>query len=586
MKMKIILTTLNSKYIHTSLSTRALQSNSIPKGAQCTLKEYTINDQLDNILSDLYSCKGDIYGFSCYIWNLEKTLKIVDNLKQVLPSALIVLGGPEVSFDGKEVLSRSLADIIVKGEGELTFKELLYKYEKGEDYSNIDGIVYKKNIATYETRDRLPIQNMDQLHFAYKKEDMSKYKNQILYYEGSRGCPFSCSYCLSSVDKTVRLHSIERVKKDLQFFLDHNVKQVKFVDRTFNCNISWAKDIISYLIEHTNNVTNFHFEMAADLLDDEIIALLNTAPVELFQLEIGVQSVNESTLVSIQRATSITKIEENIRKLQANHNMHIHLDLIAGLPEEDFVTFAHSFNRVYAMKPHMLQLGFLKVLKGSPIHLQKDKFHLLYTTNPPYEILSNDFISYDEIINLKKIESLVDRYNNSGSFQNTLDYFILEKGIAPFTFFQKFVDYWEEEGLFKVSHNKEKLYEILMNFSYALEENRDFMREVIKLDYLMYNKLTLPNFIESTSPRKEEVFELLKDPNFKAKYLPIQIDTTAKRLYKEVQIEIFKYDMTNLTTPVKRDTTLLFYKATKRMLRQVNEYKVISGKPETENGTL
>ncbi|RBP69066.1 radical SAM superfamily enzyme YgiQ (UPF0313 family) [Alkalibaculum bacchi] len=574
--MKIILSTLNSKYIHTSLSIRALHSNSIPKGFQSLLKEYTINDQLDHILSDLYRCKGDIYGFSCYIWNLEETLKIVGNLKKILPTALIVLGGPEVSFDGKEVLDHSCADIVVKGEGEITFRELLSKYQSGEDYYNTDGIVYKKDQTIYETRDRPALQDMDQLHFAYEKEDMGKYKNQILYYEGSRGCPFSCSYCLSSVDKAVRLHSIDRVKRDLLHFLDHNVKQVKFVDRTFNCNVSWAKDIISFLIQNNNGHTNFHFEMAADLLDDEIIKLLNTAPVGLFQLEVGIQSVNESTLASIQRATSIEKIEKNIRKLQSSQNMHIHLDLIAGLPEEDFDTFAHSFNKVYTMKPDMLQLGFLKVLKGSPIYLQRDKYHLKYTANPPYEILSNDFISYDEIIGLKKIESLLDRYNNSGNFQNTLDYFILQKEKAPFSFFQEFVSYWEEKKLFDVSHNKDRLYEILLDFAYTLEENVDFIKELLKLDYLMYNKLTLPAFIASTSPRKEEVFELLKNPNFKAKYLPYQIETPAKKLYKEVQIEIFKYNITNLAAPMKRDTVLMFHKATKPMLRQVNEYKVIS----------
>ncbi|WP_303861695.1 B12-binding domain-containing radical SAM protein [Alkalibaculum bacchi] len=573
--MKIILTTLNSKYIHTSLSIRALHSNSIPKGVQSLLKEYTINDQLDHILSDLYRCKGDIYGFSCYIWNIEETLKIVDSLKKILPTALIVLGGPEVSFDGKEVLNHSCADIVVKGEGEITFKELLSKYQNGEDYYNTDGIVYKKDQMIHEIRDRLPLQDMDQLHFAYEKEDMGKYKNQILYYEGSRGCPFSCSYCLSSVDKTVRLHSIERIKRDLKFFLNHNVKQVKFVDRTFNCNVSWSKDIISFLIQNNNGHTNFHFEMAADLLDDEIITLLNTAPVGLFQLEVGIQSVNESTLVSIQRATSIEKIEENIRKLQSSHNMHIHLDLIAGLPEEDFDTFAHSFDRVYAMKADMLQLGFLKVLKGSPIHLQRDKYHLKHTANPPYEILSNDFISYDEIICLKKIESLVDRYNNSGNFQNTLDYIIFQRGKAPFRFFQEFVNDWEEKKLFDVSHNKDRLYEILLDFAYTLQENQDFIKELVKLDYLMYNKLTLPTFITSTSPRKEEVFDLLKDPNFKAKYLPNKVETPAKKLYKEVHIETFKYDITNPITPIKRDTVLLFHKATKPMLRQVNEFKMI-----------
>lgn len=576
MNMKIILATLNSKYIHTSLSIRTLQANSIPNGAHSLLKEYTINDQLDHILSDLYSCKGDVYGFSCYIWNLEETLKIVDNLKKVLPSALIILGGPEVSFDGKEILEQSCADIVVKGEGEITFQKLLSKYQEGQEYSTVDGIVYKKNQEIYETRDRLPVRDMDQLDFAYEKEDMNKYKNQILYYEGSRGCPFSCSYCLSSVDKRVRAHSIDRIKKDLTFFLYHDVKQVKFVDRTFNCNLSWAKDIISFLIEHDNNHTNFHFEMAADLLDDDIIKLLNRAPVGLFQLEIGVQSVNEPTLASIQRATNIRKIEENIKKLQSARNMHIHLDLIAGLPEEDFDTFAGSFNKVYTMKADMLQLGFLKVLKGSPIHLQRDEYGLQYTANPPYEILSNNFISYDEIIHLKKIESLVDGYYNSGSFQNTLDYFILQKKKAPFDFFKEFVGYWEDQKLFHVSHNKDKLYKILLEFAYTLEKNQDFIKELLKLDYLIYNKLSLPSFLGSTSPTKEEVFELLKDQNFKEKYLADQVEVAAKKLYKEVQIEIFQYDVTNLEAPVKQDTALLFYKVRKPMLRQVNEYKVIT----------
>jgi len=549
-----------------------LKANSLSEGIYAELVEYSINDHLDDILGNLYSYKSDVYAFSCYIWNIEQTLKVVNNLKQVQPCCTIVLGGPEVTFNGREVLQSSSADIVVKGEGEIIFKELLLRLKNHTQYNNINGIVFKEDNLIVETENAVAIKNMDNLIFAYQGEDMTKYKNQILYYEGSRGCPFNCSYCLSSIDKTISFHSINRVKNDLLFFIQNNVKQVKFVDRTFNSNLHWAKDIISFLIDHNNGVTNFHFEIAADLLDDEIIQLLNTAPVGLFQLEIGVQSVNEETLTSINRKTSIEKIEANIKQLRKSDNIHLHVDLIAGLPYEDLSSFKISFNRVFHMQPHMLQLGFLKLLKGSPIEMDKDKFNFKFIPYPPYEVLSNDFISYEELLHVKKIEHLVDRYNNSGSFKNTITYIINTQYSEPFIFFEEFVQFWNENNLFKIAHNKDKIYEILLDFTSHLGLDTRIIQDLIKLDYLTCIKLTLPTFIPSNTPSKEEVFEILKNESFKTTYLPQHTHEPAKKLYKNVHIEIFEWDIIDINNTTKKNTVLMFYKSNNAKLDQINDY--------------
>ncbi|MPW25684.1 DUF4080 domain-containing protein [Alkalibaculum sp. M08DMB] len=570
--MKVILTTLNSKYIHTNLALRTLKANS-PKDLPIELVEYTINDHLDDILGSLYNLKGEVYAFSCYIWNIEQTLKIVNNLKVVLPHCTIILGGPEVSFDGDKTLQICSADIIVKGEGESIFRDLLVHLNNQTEYKNLSGIVYRDNNNILETQNSTPIKNMDNLNFAYQDEDMSKYQNQILYYEGSRGCPFSCSYCLSSVEKGVRNHSIERIQRDLLFFIKNNVKQVKFVDRTFNANLNWSKAIIKFLIENTNYLTNFHFEIAADLLDEEIIQLLNIAPIGLFQLEIGVQSVNNETLTTISRKTNIDKIEKNVKKLLEKQNIHVHLDLIAGLPYENFSSFEISFNRVYSMNPHMLQLGFLKLLKGSPITIEKDKYSYKHTPYAPYEILSNKYISYEELLYLKNVEQLVDKYYNTRAFQKTINYIINHHYSNPFQFFKDLIQFFEKNNLFNQSHNKDKFYSIIMNFITQQQYlDSELIKDLIKLDYLSYNKLSLPTFIKSTGPHKEKVFEMLKDQAFKENYLPHFSQEPAKKIYKQIHAENFKYNLTDMQNIKKETTLLLFYKSDKQHLDHTNEY--------------
>ncbi|MFZ7121537.1 MAG: B12-binding domain-containing radical SAM protein [Eubacteriaceae bacterium] len=557
--MKIVLTSLNSKFIHTNLALRYLKANLSIEKVHVQLTEYTINDTLDSILGDLYTYNGDIYAFSCYIWNIEETLKVVNNLKAVLPNCLIILGGPEATFNANEILNNTNADIIVKGEGEITFYELIKKIYSNTHYIDLDGIVFKDdNNNIVNNKDRRPLDNLDNLVFPYIYDDMSSYKNQILYYEGSRGCPFKCSYCLSSIDRKVRNFSLKRIKEDLSILLQNKVKQVKFVDRTFNSNIKRAKEIVDFIIRNNNNITNFHFEIAGDLLDDEIIKMLNNAPTGLFQLEIGVQSVNKKTLCSINRTTNIDKIESNLSKL--NKSIHIHLDLIAGLPFEDYNSFKKSFNRVYNMDSHMLQLGFLKLLKGSPIEKEKSKFSYRFNQFPPYEIFSNDFIDYNELLHLKKIEYLIDKYYNSGGFQNTIRYILATYYKAPYEFYDEFSNFWIKNDLYKTSHNKDKIYKILIDFLYSKSVDIKIINNFIKYDYLLFNKWPLPSFLNSNALKKEKVFELLKDHLFIKKYLPQYEKTPAKNIYKQIYMELFDFNITSFEYLRNEEVLLIFYK--------------------------
>lgn len=558
--MKVILTSLNSKYIHTNLALRSLKANTIGEGISTDMVEYSVNDSLDDILGDLYSYEADVYGFSCYIWNIGETLKIVNNLKQVFPSCIVVLGGPEVSYNGRDILNNSQADFVVKGEGEFVFKQLLLTLKYDKLYGKVDGIFFKKDGLVCKNPPSKPIEDLDTLAFAYKDEDMAKYKNQILYYEGSRGCPYRCSYCLSSVDKTVRFLPLWRVKSDLLYFLDHRVKQVKFVDRSFNCNPKWAKDIILFILEKDNGLTNFHFEIVGDILDDETIQLLNTARKGLFQLEIGVQSVNSSTLKAINRNTDVNAIHDNVLKLRKSENMHLHLDLIAGLPFEDIESFETSFNRVYRMKPNVLQLGFLKLLKGSPMEAQKDKYNYKFSPYPPYEVLSNDFISYKELLFLKKVDKLMDKYFNSGIFNNSLQYLSELIYKEPFDFYKDFVSYWVDNNLFKKAHSRDNLYHILYLFMINLNVKESMALDLIKYDYLTYSKLTLPPFFPRKGPSKEEVFVLLKDNVFKENYLYQYKGESPKKIYKEIHIELFDHDITDITDIKLKATHILFHK--------------------------
>ena len=431
--MKFLLAAINAKYIHSNpgvYSLRAFARTKIP-GADIEIGEYTINHQMDLILQDIYRRKPDFIGFSCYIWNISYIMEIVRDVKKVLPEVEIWLGGPEVSYDAKKVLTRE-PDVcgVMRGEGELTFTELVRAYLKREelcaaslDLDHIPGITYRAESGEVVERGPQRLLSLDEIPFYY--DDMAGFENRIVYYESSRGCPFSCSYCLSSIDKTVRFRSLDLVLPELQFFLDHKVPQVKFVDRTFNCKRDHTLGIWRYLVEHDNGITNFHFEVSADIFDEEELELIGKMRPGLIQLEIGVQSTNPDTIKEIHRHMDLVKLKQAVDRVYDYRNTHQHLDLIAGLPYENYESFMRSFDDVYRMRPDQLQMGFLKVLKGSYMEEQVAAYDLKYRGIPPYEVLSTKWLPYSDVIRLKGVEDMVEVYYNSGQFPATMK--LLEK---------------------------------------------------------------------------------------------------------------------------------------------------------------
>uniref|UniRef100_UPI003FEF804F B12-binding domain-containing radical SAM protein n=1 Tax=Anaerostipes sp. TaxID=1872530 RepID=UPI003FEF804F len=460
--MKTILVAINAKYIHSNLAVYCLRAYAKPYLEEIEIAEYTINQPTDAILMDLYQKKPDLLCFSCYIWNIEYVERTVREIHKLLPNIPIWLGGPEVSYDAKDVLNR-LPQVsgVMKGEGEQTFLELLdYYHGKIKHLSEIPGITCKDGKDILETPWR-PVMDLSKVPFVY--EHIEDFKHKIIYYESSRGCPFSCSYCLSSIDKCLRFRDLSLVKKELQFFLDHKVPQVKFVDRTFNCRHHHAMEIWSYIKEHDNGITNFHFEVAADLLKEEELELISDMRPGLIQLEIGVQSTNPQTIEEIHRKMDFFKVADIVKRINAGHNIHQHLDLIAGLPYENLESFKQSFQDVYEVHPEQLQLGFLKVLKGSYMEKQKDRYGLVYKDIPPYEVLYTKWLPYDDMLVLKKIEEMVETYYNSSQFNNTLRLLESEFDTA-FKLYESLANFYEKEGYDKVNHTRIARYEILYQF--------------------------------------------------------------------------------------------------------------------------
>lgn len=487
--MKILLVGINAKYIHSNLAIHYLKAYAKEYDSFITLKEFTINQYTEDILLKIYKEKPDFIGFSCYIWNMSMVLELSAELKKILPGIKVWLGGPEVSFDAKAQLStHPFVDGIMYGEGEETFLQVLHYYMgKTDSLSQIKGIAYrvsgtqKEGIILNPAREEM---DLSLVPFAY--EDINELNHKIIYYETSRGCPYSCSYCLSSVDKKVRLRDIELVKKELGIFLEHKVPQVKFVDRTFNCNHKHALAIWQFIKDHDNGVTNFHFEISADILNEEEIKLLNSMRTGLVQLEIGVQSTNEETIKAITRHMDLDKLKRVVAKIQEGNNIHQHLDLIAGLPYEDFNTFRNSFNEVYEMNPDQFQLGFLKVLKGSAMHRQSLKWGIVYKSAPPYEVLYTNWLTYEDVLRLKSVEEMVEVYYNSGQFESSVT-FLLHFFRTPFDFYLSLGDFYERNGLDERNHNRLKRYEILIDFfseCLSMREDREEVKEEYKGAFL------------------------------------------------------------------------------------------------------
>ena len=523
--MKIILSTLNAKYIHTSLALRAIKgvcSKFVPE-----IREFTVNDNIDGIIASLHKEKADVIAFSCYIWNVEKILYIAQSLKMVNPALKIVLGGHEVSHDGCEILEKhSYIDFVISGEGEKSFPLLLDALFGGISISDVPSLTYRSD-GEISSNPIISGGDINEYPFAYD-ESIKDYKGKIIYYESSRGCPFNCSYCLSGDNRKVSFLEIERVKKELLFFIENGVPLVKFVDRTFNADKKRALEIWKFIIEKSKK-TCFHFELAGSLIDDEAITLLKTAPKGIIQFEIGVQSTNPETINAIGRNIEFEKIKENVKKLLEEDNIHIHLDLIAGLPYEDYETFRKSFDDVVSIRPHVLQLGFLKMLKGSRMRKEAEKYGYKYKEKAPYEVMENNFITFDEMIKLKAIEDLFERYYNSGDFKRTMD-FLFKKSDSPFEIFETIYEYFEKNGLFERSLSLEYYYEVIPEI-FGIEEICDYVRA----DRLTNKKAKLS--YENEKEFKEQCFEFLKKEKNLEKYLPEFTGMPARKIYPRLRFE-------------------------------------------------
>lgn len=509
--MKILLVACNAKYIHSNLAVYDLQAYASDYADHIVLKEYTINQQKDDIMRDIYLEHPDVVCVSCYIWNLSFVKELMADLIKILPGADFWAGGPEVSYDAEKFLTEnSEFKGVMVGEGEETFKELAgYYVEKNpQNLKDMTGICYRDGDQIIHNGWR-QIMDLSSIPFIYK--DLSEFKNRIIYYESSRGCPFSCSYCLSSIDKKLRFRDTETVKKELQFFIDNKVPQVKFVDRTFNCKHDHAMAIWKYINEHDNGVTNFHFEISADLLREEELQEMSTMRPGLIQLEIGVQSTNPDTIKAIHRTMDFEKLKGIVDRIHSFGNIHQHLDLIAGLPYEDYDSFRHSFNDVYALKPQQLQLGFLKVLKGSNMMEMCREYGIVYKTQEPYEVLSTKWLDYDHVLKLKTVENMVEVYYNSGQFQNTLEY--LEKFFPDaFSIYERLGSFYMEKGYGDVSHTRMRRYEILLEFLEDVPEiSMDQVKDQMVYDlYLRENLKSRPGFARDQKPFERQVWDFRK----------------------------------------------------------------------------
>lgn len=556
--MKILLAAINAKYIHSNLGVYSLKAyaenifknrSDQKQKCQIVIGEYTINHQMDSILQDIYKRKPDMVGFSCYIWNITYVRQLIKNLAKVLPKVKIWLGGPEVSFDAEKVLSEESAVTgIMKGEGEQTFFELASYYEQQEkcgEYeesmglNQIAGIVFRTSAGQIITTDARPLLSMDEIPFPY--ETLDDMEHRIIYYESSRGCPYSCSYCLSSIDKTVRFRNFSLVKKELNFFLRQRVPQVKFVDRTFNCKKSHCLTIWKYLLAHDNGVTNFHFEISADILDEEQLEILRQMRPGLIQLEIGVQTANPETIHEIRRTMDLERLEKVVGRVKEFANIHQHLDLIAGLPYEDFDSFCQSFDRVYQMKPDQLQLGFLKVLKGSHMAKAAADYGLSYHEEPPYEVLFTRWLEYDKVVELKKVEEMVEIYYNSNQFGCTLKE-MERQWKSPFSMFQDLGNYYENHKLAGLSQNRLSRYEILYDFLKKKGMRKiEIYGELLVYDlYLRENIKNRPKFAGDQSRYKAAIRDFFAGEEKQRHYLKGYEAFDSRQMSKMTHIEVMK----------------------------------------------
>ena len=531
--MKLLIVALNSKYTHTSLSARCLYG-AVKSICNAQIAEYTINDNMEVVTSDIYRKRADCIAFSCYIWNITQVLKIASVLKAANPKLNIVVGGHEAEHDAPELLNANpQIDAVLHGEGEISLKNYVEYLIGAKDITSLSHITYRKGeeIVSLPTTDELV--DLNKQEFVYG-DDIDKLGGKIIYYESSRGCPYNCTYCISGEDRKVRFLNTERVKKELKFFMEHKVPLVKFVDRTFNANVARAKEIFSFIASNPSD-TCFHMELSGALIDEETLRILSKVKEGAMQFEIGVQTTNGDTMKAIQRSVSFEKLKNAVSALMAMGNIHIHLDLIAGLPKEDLQSFKKSFDEVLSLRPHVLQLGFLKMLKGSAIRREGDKYGYRYRAYPPYEVISNNYISYEELTELKIVEEALDRYYNSGNFKNSLAY-VLDRSQSSYEVFLKLGRYMEDGRPSGYSYSQDVLFDVMYNC--FLDLGSEFT-DCLKIDFLTCRRTgKRPGWMGTYNKQYMEfAYELMKDEDYKSTHLPQYYDIPAKEIMKHIHAE-------------------------------------------------
>ena len=566
--MKTLIVALNSKYIHSALAPWYLKAACGKSCGEVCIIEHTINENLDDVLTSIYLQKPDVAAFSCYIWNISFVLKLAASFKKLMPETVIVLGGPEVSYDADDILrEHAFIDFVLAGEGENSFPKLIHHIGKAgsiDKDSSINGLAFRSGESIIANMPAL-VEDLDSIPSPYTEEMIHSLKNKIVYFETSRGCPFSCSYCLSSASEGTRFFSMDRTLTELDRLVAAGVKQIKFVDRTFNCHRKRALAIVQHIVELDKRDgginCNFHFEVGADLLDEELLQLLENAPKGLFQLEAGVQTVNEEVLAAVSRITNLEKLFENLIRLQKSGNIHIHADLIAGLPLEDYGSFGNSFNKLYNARPHQLQLGFLKFLKGTRLRSAAVKDGYQFNDFPPYEILAGSSITYDKLIVLKGIAELVERYYNQARFVFSLEYMIAIYFKSPFHFFESFYYFHMNHGYMEMHAGVRELYAIFDSFASTCmnEEESTVLRELLRLDFLASDHSgTLPDFMEKrTAPGfNDKCFNFLREAKNMTLFMPEASGMTSKEIFKKVRFEQFHLDFEQSGEKIKGDVSI------------------------------
>ncbi|HBH3656309.1 TPA: B12-binding domain-containing radical SAM protein [Clostridioides difficile] len=582
--MKILLTTLNSKFIHTNLAIRYLKEF-VRDLIEVSMKEYTINNDLDYILKDIYKNEYDIILFSTYIWNVGDIVKLCDNLKKIRPNTKIALGGPEVSYDSYEAMKKyDFVDYILYGEGELIFRDLVLHLQGKMEINDINGLVYRQGNEIIVNKPMELLQNLDEIPSPYENLNPKEYENRIVYYESSRGCPFNCQYCLSSTIPGLRYFSLDRIKSDLKALIDARVSQIKFIDRTFNANRKVAMEIMDFLMKNDNGYTTYHFEVTAYLIDDKMLEFLADCKEGLFQFEIGVQSTNEKTLDAVGRRDDFKKLSHVVQTVASYRNIHQHLDLIAGLPYEDYKSFENSFNDVFNLGIEHLQLGFLKMIKGTGMRKVADEHGFKYKDYAPYEFLYNNYISYEETLKLKDIEDILERYYNSKNFVLSMRYIIGRfYKQSPFKFFEVFAKYFDENGYFDLAQGKNQLYKILMDFyNEKINIDNDVFNDILKYDYISLGKTSnMPQFFNKLDMDdfKNRCHVFLQDNDNLSIYLPSFVDKPAKHIIKYVHFEPFRFNVVDLKNDINTEireveNVVLFEYDDKKIFEKSKTHKV------------